>query len=86
MVVSGAVEEVQKLEGNPHKAIGVSEIQKYLAGECTLEQAIEKSIIASRQLAKRQGTWFRNQMSPDRLIDHVPTQDDVEEILRRYLV
>lgn len=86
MVANGAIEEVRKLEGNPHKAIGVPEIQKYLSGEYTLEQAIEKSVIASRQLAKRQGTWFRNQMKADLLIDHIPTKDDVKEVLSRYSV
>lgn len=86
MVANGAIEEVQKLEDISHKAIGVYEIQQYLSGQCSLEQAIEKSIIASRQLAKRQGTWFRNQMNADVVIDHVPIKDDVEEILCRYSV
>lgn len=44
------------------KAIGVREISAFFAGEMTREDAIERSIIATRQYAKRQSTWFRNQL------------------------
>jgi tRNA dimethylallyltransferase len=47
------------------KAIGVREIQKYLNNEISLEDAIELAIIATRQYAKRQSTWFRNQLGSD---------------------
>ncbi|MGB4761765.1 MAG: tRNA (adenosine(37)-N6)-dimethylallyltransferase MiaA [Candidatus Saccharimonas sp.] len=38
-------------------------LRRYLAGEITKEQLIERFIIADRQLAKRQLTWFRR--NPD---------------------
>jgi len=70
MLESGAVEEVKSIlsldidPGMPAmKAIGVREISGWLAGDFSKEQAIEKAIIASRQYAKRQRTWFRRQMS-----------------------
>lgn len=85
MLEEGAIEEVKTLKELNHKAIGVGEIQKYLAGEYTLDQAKEKSIIASRQLAKRQGTWFRNQLEADVIIDHVPNEEDVGEIIKYQL-
>jgi len=44
------------------KAIGVREISAFLAGEMSREEAIELSVIATRQYAKRQSTWFRNQL------------------------
>lgn len=44
------------------KAIGVREIAAFFAGEMTREDAIERSVIATRQYAKRQSTWFRNQL------------------------
>ena len=44
------------------KAIGVREISGFFAGEMTREEAIVLSVIATRQYAKRQSTWFRNQL------------------------
>ena len=88
MVEMGAVEEVKQLlalELDPGlpvmKAIGVPQIQEYLAGEISLNLAIEKTKAASRQYAKRQSTWFNNQFdddwqrlsSPDLKVDLSPT-------------
>jgi tRNA dimethylallyltransferase len=42
-------------------AIGVPEIGAVLAGTFTLEQALGAAQLATRQYAKRQFTWFRNQ-------------------------
>ncbi|WP_079212057.1 tRNA (adenosine(37)-N6)-dimethylallyltransferase MiaA [Brucella pituitosa] len=65
----GALDEVRALNAlhlDPAlpamKAIGVREISAFFAGEMTREDAIERSIIATRQYAKRQSTWFRNQL------------------------
>ena len=65
----GALDEVRVLNAlhlDPAlpamKAIGVREISAFFAGEMTREDAIERSIIATRQYAKRQSTWFRNQL------------------------
>ncbi|WP_026793072.1 tRNA (adenosine(37)-N6)-dimethylallyltransferase MiaA [Pleomorphomonas oryzae] len=46
------------------KAIGVPEMIAAARGELPIEEAVEAAIIATRQYAKRQETWFRNQM-PD---------------------
>ncbi|MBO6902489.1 MAG: tRNA (adenosine(37)-N6)-dimethylallyltransferase MiaA [Rhizobiaceae bacterium] len=71
MLDDGAVDEVRLLlalgldAGKPAmKAIGVREIGAYLRGEATREEAIENARIATRQYAKRQITWFRNQTGP----------------------
>ena len=45
------------------KAIGVREISGYLAGSGSLEEAGMGAVIATCQYAKRQETWFRNQMA-----------------------
>ncbi|MDT6938957.1 tRNA (adenosine(37)-N6)-dimethylallyltransferase MiaA [Brucella pseudogrignonensis] len=65
----GALEEVRALialDLDPAlpalKAIGVREISAFFSGEMTREEAIELSVIATRQYAKRQSTWFRNQL------------------------
>ncbi|PCI45471.1 MAG: tRNA (adenosine(37)-N6)-dimethylallyltransferase MiaA [Alphaproteobacteria bacterium] len=43
------------------KSLGVPQIIRYLTEEITLEEAISLSQTATRQFAKRQMTWFRNQ-------------------------
>ncbi len=44
------------------KAIGAKELSDHLRGESTLDEAKQKTLIATRQYAKRQRTWFRNKM------------------------
>ncbi|TBA90952.1 tRNA (adenosine(37)-N6)-dimethylallyltransferase MiaA [Rhizobium ruizarguesonis] len=44
------------------KAIGVSQITAMVRGEMTRDEVLEKGAAATRQYAKRQMTWFRNQM------------------------
>ncbi|PVB61657.1 tRNA (adenosine(37)-N6)-dimethylallyltransferase MiaA [Labrenzia sp. 011] len=51
------------------RAIGVAEIGAYLAGECSQEEAIHRLTVATRQYAKRQETWFRNQMGDWQRLD-----------------
>ncbi len=69
MLESGAVEEVKALlalrlppQMPAMKAIGVPQIAAMLAGEMTRAQVIERASAATRQYAKRQMTWFRNQL------------------------
>ena len=45
------------------QAIGYAEAFAVLKNEMTLEQAKERTVIRTRQLAKRQMTWFRNQLN-----------------------
>jgi tRNA dimethylallyltransferase len=64
MLSDGAIEEVVALPENATtaaKAIGVAEIQAYLASELTREETAERITIATRQYAKRQRTWFRKE-------------------------
>lgn len=49
--------------GGLMKIIGVREIVSYLQGETSLEAAIARAQQMTRNYAKRQMTWFRNQMS-----------------------
>jgi tRNA dimethylallyltransferase len=70
MFADGAVEEVRSLlalDLNPSlpamKAIGVPEIAAMLKGELGQVEAIQRAIIATRQYAKRQRTWFRGRMA-----------------------
>ena len=49
-----------------------------LNNECSLEEAKEKTTIRTRQLAKRQMTWFRNQLNVE-WID-VSEEDPIDKI------
>jgi len=72
MIDGGGFEEVkalQKLNLAPSvpvmKALGVPEITAYLMGKINLDIAINRSKQTTRNLAKRQMTWLRNQGTPD---------------------
>ena len=69
MLEEGAVDEVRALlaldlpaDVPVMKAIGVSQIAGLLRGELDRAAVIESGAAATRQYAKRQMTWFRNQM------------------------
>ncbi|OBX18330.1 tRNA (adenosine(37)-N6)-dimethylallyltransferase MiaA [Erythrobacter sp. QSSC1-22B] len=55
------------------RAIGVPEIAALIKGDLTREEAIAAGQTATRQYAKRQYTWFRNQPPP-----HWPRQDSAD--------
>lgn len=65
MVASGLVTEVEFLcqkYGNDLpllNTLGYAEIKQYLAGDISLTEAKDLSILHTRQFAKRQRTWFR---------------------------
>ncbi|WP_407050372.1 tRNA (adenosine(37)-N6)-dimethylallyltransferase MiaA [Methyloraptor flagellatus] len=71
MIGEGALDEVVGLRAaaprpgyGVTKAIGVAPLSAHLDGALSLDEAIERSKAETRQYAKRQETWFRNQM-PD---------------------
>jgi tRNA dimethylallyltransferase len=71
MVEAGALDEVRALVARgldpalpAMKAVGVREFAAHLAQETTLEAAVEATRQSTRNYAKRQLTWFRNQ-TPD---------------------
>lgn len=68
MLEQGAIGEVQALlalglptDAPVMRAIGVPEIAAMLCGEITHDAALARGQAATRQYAKRQYTWFRNQ-------------------------
>jgi tRNA dimethylallyltransferase len=69
MMAQGALAEVAALRARglsadlpAMRAIGVPELAHHLAGELTLDAAVDLARIATRQYAKRQYTWLRGQM------------------------
>lgn len=70
MIAQGALEEVRTLtaraldpQSPAMKAVGVRELAAHLRGETTLDEAVAAVRQATRNYAKRQLTWFRNQTS-----------------------
>ena len=68
MMENGALDEVRALTARnlspalpAMKAVGVRELAAYLAGEVGRDEAIDALKQATRNYAKRQLTWFRNQ-------------------------
>ena len=69
MLNNGAIEEVEALYARSlpaelpvMRAIGVREIGDWLKGKVSRDQMIQSGQLATRQYAKRQYTWFRNQL------------------------
>lgn len=73
MIDMGLVHEVVQLHKRPDlhpglpsvRCVGYRQIWDYLDGQSDLDNAVERAIAATRQLAKRQLTWLRSQ--PERL-------------------
>ncbi len=67
MMAAGFLDEMRGLfargdlsaEHSAMRAVGYRQLWQFLAGEISLEQAVERAVIATRQLAKRQMTWVR---------------------------
>jgi tRNA dimethylallyltransferase len=67
MLAAGLLGEVRALfdrgdlraEHPSMRAVGYRQLWRHLAGQCTLDEAAEQAIAATRQLAKRQLTWLR---------------------------
>ncbi len=63
MLKNGWLEEAEKIYPyrhlNPLNTVGYKELFKYIDGEWSLEQAIEKIKTNTRRYAKRQLTWFK---------------------------
>jgi len=68
MLENGLLEEASKNfstwnEKNPSsKAIGAKELMAFLNEDISMEQLKEKVVVATKQYAKRQRTWFRSKM------------------------
>lgn len=69
MIVSGALKEVRRFQklkvskqSTANHILGLNELMNYLDQKIQENEAIERSIIRTRQYIKRQLTWFRGQM------------------------
>ena len=85
MIDNGAIGEVQEFlsrypnyQGPLDRVIGFAEIRDFLDQKISKEQLIETMFIRTRQYAKRQSTWFRNQM-PDAKFAEVGSSGIIDE-------
>ena len=70
MVENGFVDELRALRARPGltrespamRAVGYRQFWNYLEGDCSLAEASERALFATRQLAKRQLTWLRSEI------------------------
>jgi len=90
MVNNGAIEEVRGLlsrypnyKGPLDRVIGFTEIQDFLKRKISLEELIDRMVIRTRQYAKRQSTWFRNQMPQAKYAEAV-ISDVIDEFIDFY--
>ena len=86
MIKKGAVSEVQKFirlkvanDKSASKAIGIKEIGEYLEKKIPVKDVIEKISIKTRQYAKRQSTWGRNNMKDWKKIN----PEDLNKFLKK---
>ena len=66
MFEQGLVDEVRSLIGQgllkgttAQRAIGYAQVISFINGDISFEQAIEETIVATRQYVRRQETWFK---------------------------
>ena len=90
MLEAGLIDEVKELHGRDNldtalpsiKSVGYRQVWQYLDGELDYDGMVEKSIIATRQLAKRQLTWLRSWPDLHSLSDSpADSTSNVENIL-----
>ena len=96
MIEAGLEGEVRSLvsrgllsaESTAGQAIGYKEMLGYIAGDCSLGDAVEKIKLGTRRYAKRQLTWLRRKPSinwryPDRLGDFRSLVCEAEKIINK---
>lgn len=71
MMESGFIDELRGLrerpgvtrDGSSMRSVGYRQFWNYLEDECSLDEAKDRALFATRQLAKRQITWLRSERS-----------------------
>lgn len=85
MLSGGAMDEAQSVLDSgwdENRAIGASQLCRFIRGEISQDECIENWIVRTNQYAKRQRTWFRTQYAPDIIIDHIPTDADLDTVIK----
>lgn len=84
MLAAGLLQEIQALKAagltgslQSMQGIGYKELLRYFEGEITLEKAVEQIKQGSRNYAKRQMTWFRNDENCQELSKEKMTESEM---------
>ena len=94
MMDAGFADEVKALyqRGDLHadlpsiRAAGYRQLWDYFEGHYGLDEAVEKAIIATRQLAKRQQTWLRNWPKTQKIqVDNQQGYQDQKDLYKIFL-
>jgi len=92
MMEQGIVDETRsiqqqfdlKAEDPSMRLVGYRQVLQYLTGELDEKEMVEKAVIATRQLAKRQLTWFRSTKDAERiLIDKSLPLNEILQLLNK---
>ena len=89
MLKNGLVDEVEALDRHwqldahrpSMRAVGYRQVRSFLRGAYGFDEMVERSLAATRQLAKRQLTWLRSERQSFRVDCHAP--DRAERVARR---
>lgn len=92
MWAQGLVDEVRDLlekwpvtaDHPAMRAVGYRQVHAYLNGQLTDEELKDKTLFATRQLAKRQLTWLRK-LQLDWSIDPTEANDDVAALITAFM-
>ena len=90
MLNAGWPKEVERLmhsippDAPAWKATGYEAVRRMTRGEIARAETRETVLIETRQYAKRQRTWFRHQLPPDRVLSVNPLARDWEEVVARW--
>ena len=95
MISGGLIEEVESLllkydeNAIAFEGIGYKEVISYLNGKWSKEQMIERLIIHTRQLAKRQISWFKRLDSVHWIYTDVLKKDEllneIDKIIKKFI-
>ena len=91
MINNGFLDEVKALSGRTGlhrdaasmRAVGYRQFWAHAAGECSLDEAKYRALVATRQLAKRQITWLRSEPNI-RVVD--PLERKAIDAISAYLI
>lgn len=68
------------------RSVGYRQLWDYFDGQCHLNEAIERAVIATRQLAKRQQTWLRRWTNVEKIkIDSQGSYRSTRELCEIFL-
>ncbi len=86
MMDAGLLDEVRtlapRLGAQAREALGYKQLLRHLAGDWTLEQAVEQIKIETRRFAKNQRTWLRRLRTTPGSRWFCPHQEQPEKIVR----